>query len=74
MDLEDMELSPELMAKVKACCSPEELFALAKEEEGNWIRSSVAPDADSRILTCFTCARTPGKYGMRALFAVLEEA
>ena len=32
MDLEDMELSPELMAKVKACRSPEELFALAKEE------------------------------------------
>ena len=28
----------------------------------------------SRILTCTTCARTPGKYGMRALFAVLEEA
>jgi hypothetical protein len=32
MDLENMELSPELMAKVKACRSPEEFFALAQEE------------------------------------------
>jgi hypothetical protein len=32
MDRENMELSPELMAKVKACRSPEEFFALAQEE------------------------------------------
>jgi hypothetical protein len=31
-DLENMDLSPELMAKAKACHSPEELFALAQEE------------------------------------------
>ena len=32
MDLENMELNPELMAKVKACRSPEEFLALAQEE------------------------------------------
>ena len=47
---------------------------LGKVEEGNWLRSDVSPNETSRILTCTTCARTPGKYGMRALFAVLEEA
>jgi len=47
---------------------------LGKVEEGNWLRADPVPDESSRILTCYTCARTPGKYGMRALFAVLEEA
>lgn len=32
MDLENMELSPELMAKAKACHTPEEVLALAQEE------------------------------------------
>lgn len=59
----------------KATFADDESFGrwLGRIEEGNWLRAGVAPDADSRILTCCTCARTPGKYGMRALFAVLEE-
>ena len=32
MDLENMDLSPELMAKAKACHSPGELIALAQKE------------------------------------------
>ena len=32
MNLENMDLTPEQMAKAKACQSPEELLALAKKE------------------------------------------
>ena len=32
MDLESMDLSPELREKAKACNTPEELLALAKKE------------------------------------------
>lgn len=40
----------------------------------NWLETDVLPDAHSRVLTCCTCAKTPGVYDMRAAFAVLEEA
>ena len=32
MDLENMDITPELREKAKACKSPEELLALAKKE------------------------------------------
>ena len=32
MDLENMDISPELREKAKACKTPEELLALAKKE------------------------------------------
>ena len=32
MDFENMDISPELREKAKACTSPEELLALAKSE------------------------------------------
>ena len=32
MDMENMEISPELREKAKACKTPEELLALAKKE------------------------------------------
>ncbi|MBQ9002132.1 MAG: Nif11-like leader peptide family natural product precursor, partial [Eggerthellaceae bacterium] len=32
MDLENMDISPELRDKAKACKTPEELLALAKSE------------------------------------------
>ena len=32
MDIENMDISPELREKAKACTSPEELLALAKKE------------------------------------------
>lgn len=32
MDLKNLDISPELMEKAKACTSPEELLALAKKE------------------------------------------
>lgn len=32
MDFKDMDISPELREKAKACTSPEELLALAKKE------------------------------------------
>ena len=36
--------------------------------------TDVLPNAHTPVLTCCTCAMTPGSYGMRAVFAVLEEA
>lgn len=53
----------------------DEAFSLWLERilEGNWLVSSVEPpDVHSRILTCTTCAQSPGPTDMRALFAVLE--
>lgn len=48
---------------------------LERIERGNWLVTPVArPYAQSHILTCTTCAKSPGSYDMRALFAVLEEA
>lgn len=32
MDFNNLDISPELREKAKACTSPEELFALAKKE------------------------------------------
>ena len=32
MDIKDLNISPELREKAKACTSPEELMALAKSE------------------------------------------
>ena len=32
MDIENLDISPELREKAKACTSPEELLALAKKE------------------------------------------
>ena len=32
MNIDDMDLSPELREKAQACTSPEELLALAKQE------------------------------------------
>lgn len=32
MNIDDLDLSPELRAKAEACKSPEELLALAKQE------------------------------------------
>ena len=32
MDLENLDISPELREKAKACTTPEELLALAKKE------------------------------------------
>lgn len=40
----------------------------------NWLYTGVRPGEHARVLTCCTCARTPGPYDMRAVFAVLEEA
>ena len=33
MDFENLDIAPELREKAKACTSPEELLALAKEED-----------------------------------------
>lgn len=47
---------------------------LGRIAEGNRLRAGMPePDADSRILTCVTCAMEPGSPDMCALFAVLEE-
>lgn len=40
----------------------------------NWLLTDVPVGADAQVLTCCTCAKTPGLYSMRAAFAVLEEA
>lgn len=45
---------------------------LARVLDGNWLRTGVEPDSQSHVLTCVTCAMTPGEYSMRAVFAVLE--
>ncbi len=48
---------------------------LERIARGNWLRTDVpAPDVHSRILTCATCAQSPGPTDRRALFAVLEVA
>lgn len=39
----------------------------------SWIETDVSVGATSHVLTCCTCARTPGAFDMRAVFAVLEE-
>ncbi|MBQ9001124.1 MAG: class B sortase [Eggerthellaceae bacterium] len=40
----------------------------------NWLETGVHPSETTRVLTCCTCAHTPGPHDMRAVFAVLEEA
>ena len=47
---------------------------LERVSAGNWLRTSVLePDVHSRVLTCVTCAQSPGPTDMRALFAALEQ-
>ena len=65
MELENMELSPELMAKVKACRSPEEFFALA-QEEGRELSDEeldgIAGGGEWKNECCPTCGHTGTMY------------
>jgi len=40
----------------------------------NWLSTGVRIGASPHVLTCCTCAKTPGPYDMRAAFALLEES
>lgn len=52
----------------------EYLFWLERLRAHNWLHSDVAVDKHTRVLTCCTCAQTPGQNDMRAVCAVLTEA